>query len=152
LFAALFIGGNVSMTSSRTVRDFSHRMVKISHRTVNLMWSMQNINKNLRFSLCGIPPMTTWCWICKTKYKSLSLTLGTDTLYSVIFVFIYTVIVSQFFKYKIMQLIKNLVVQVPAWIRPGHLVPPSSWTIQVNFNPQNSMPYARGFNVCSLGS
>jgi hypothetical protein len=33
--AALFIGGNLSMTSNRAVRDFSHRTVKISHRTVN---------------------------------------------------------------------------------------------------------------------
>jgi hypothetical protein len=57
--AALFIGGNVSITSYRAVRDFSHRMVKISHHTVNLMISMQNISKNLRFSPCGIPPMTT---------------------------------------------------------------------------------------------
>jgi hypothetical protein len=33
--AASFIGGNVSMTSYRAVRDFSHRTVKISHCTVN---------------------------------------------------------------------------------------------------------------------
>jgi hypothetical protein len=35
VLAASFIGGNVSMTSSRTVRDFSHRAVEISHRAVN---------------------------------------------------------------------------------------------------------------------
>jgi hypothetical protein len=57
--AASFIGGNVSMTSYRAVRDFSHRTVKFSHRTVNLMTSMQNMTKKLRFSPCGIPPMTT---------------------------------------------------------------------------------------------
>jgi hypothetical protein len=34
--AASFIGGNVSVTSYHAVRDFSHRTVKISHRTVNL--------------------------------------------------------------------------------------------------------------------
>jgi hypothetical protein len=32
---------------------FSPCTVKISHRAVNLMISMQNLNKNRRFSLCG---------------------------------------------------------------------------------------------------
>jgi hypothetical protein len=40
-------------TSSSTARNFSNRTVKISHRVVNLMPSMQNINKNLQFSPCG---------------------------------------------------------------------------------------------------
>jgi hypothetical protein len=35
VLAASFIGGNVSLTSSRTVRDFSHRAVEISHCAVN---------------------------------------------------------------------------------------------------------------------
>jgi hypothetical protein len=35
VLAASFIGGNVSLTSSCTVRDFSHRAVEISHPVVN---------------------------------------------------------------------------------------------------------------------
>jgi hypothetical protein len=35
VLAASFIGGNVSLTSSRMVRDFSQRAVEISHRAVN---------------------------------------------------------------------------------------------------------------------
>jgi hypothetical protein len=43
----------LSWKSSRTARDFSSCTVKISRCGVNFMISMQNINKNLQFSLCG---------------------------------------------------------------------------------------------------
>jgi hypothetical protein len=49
VLAASFIGGNVSLTSSRTVRDFSHRTVKISHRAVNPP------TKYKQFVIGGIP-------------------------------------------------------------------------------------------------
>jgi hypothetical protein len=47
--AASFIGGDLSMTSSRAMRDFSHRTVKISHRTVNPP------SKYKQFVIGGIP-------------------------------------------------------------------------------------------------
>jgi hypothetical protein len=40
-----FVPSQLFWTSSRTLRDFSHRTVKISHRAVNLMTSMQKITK-----------------------------------------------------------------------------------------------------------